>query len=419
MAGTNRPIATNVQADVEIDLACLVGGWDDRYELKYTLVGFIVWKGRTVDRGHYVAYLREQGNYAVKLDDAYVSRALSQQESKSGLLKLALYVRNDCLKNKDGLAESLSVLADAKTDMELILKGHLIRTCFIGRSDLHLANSGHYAIMAVYTRIKLMVLADSINFSASRDAENIFMVCTSLMMSFNPAMTVSSFFTDWTLVHTNEIEQQNDGVSCGALCCLNAYRFLMRDVVCSVSDKCRIVKLRYWIATVARMANVKACRKNVSKPHSYKKICADYVKNEIKRQLPDEVLWLDCGHQSLKVLSKKDIFQQVKAIEEEHARCTIDSGSSDVEMAVDDEYGSLIQRPHVLDLALLQTCCEDLRRIDSFSDPLAAEQLDSERLKALQEQKRSDFIHVSTIEIGEINDTLHKLKMSNDMQKEA
>ena len=124
---------------------------------------------------------------------------------------------------------------------------------------------GHYAIM---------VLADSINFSASRVVGKIFMVGTSLMTSFYPTKTAFFFLTDWTLVHTNEIEQQMDSVSCGgALCCLNAYRLPMRDVVGSVIDKCIIIKLRYWIATVARMANANACRKSVSKPLKYKEIC--------------------------------------------------------------------------------------------------------------------------------------------------
>ena len=49
------------------------------------------------------------------------------------------------------------------------------------------------------------------------------------------------------------------------------------------------------------------------------------------------------------------MFQQIKATEEEHTRCIMDSCNSD--MAVDDDYNSLIQQPHVVELALLETCC--------------------------------------------------------------
>ena len=230
------------------------------------------------------------------------------------------------------------------------------------------------------------------------------------MRSFYPASSLKKFIAGWTLVATEEFEQQNDATNCGVYCCLNAYRFIKGEKLAEVRSQHDLTKLRYWICVTARMSDLKLIKTSSKQPRKFKEIATPFAEIQIHNTLPRGYLVLNCGKPGLQTLMKKGILQQIKEVGATTQRYEFSYSEVD-----EGNFESRLDSPHEIDIDVLQECMQEIASIDSFDDLKEAEKMGSERMKALILLKKIVFNHLSVKDMIQITATMDKLKITEVM----
>ncbi len=145
--GTTLPIKTKVKLPLELDMVRLVGGTDVAQELQYELYAWIKWEGRRVTSGHYVAYIRDSETTVKLVNDERIIRkdlstAIEDPNVQKGV-KMAFYIRKDCLTTADLPASALNLSLEARFDLEQILNGDIKKTTgLLARNDVFSVMAG-------------------------------------------------------------------------------------------------------------------------------------------------------------------------------------------------------------------------------------------------------------------------------------
>ena len=105
----------------------------------------------------------------------------------------------------------------------------------------HDGNPGHWTVVAVYQKIRLIVHMDSLH----KISQYVFDTVLFFLRKNYIASGINFRYLDWTLVAPTEIPLQRDAVSCGVYACMNGYSAMKLEYF---PYNCQnLPRIRYWL----------------------------------------------------------------------------------------------------------------------------------------------------------------------------
>ena len=128
--GCNRPIKTRIVLDLTMDMSRVIGGTDGVTSIMYTIKSWVIWTGRTVLSGHYMASIRNGENTVLEIDDTRImeknlSVVLGDKKTQKRV-KMAMYVREECTRNAELTVNKLDVSLESREDIANIVMGECV-----------------------------------------------------------------------------------------------------------------------------------------------------------------------------------------------------------------------------------------------------------------------------------------------------
>ena len=470
--GGGNPVANKAAVNFpeSINMEKLTCSWNFAEKLAYSLFGWISWSGRTVNSGHYTAYLRKNESEVFHINDEVITAkelkdVLSQDQTRRDV-QMLLYLREDCKKELEIKTSQLGLRTDAIYDIENLWKAevspptdmlvknedfftasgnchlngqivdsffkavsadvgsnthcvtsYLYESLLLGQVEkdtikhvlqnktllskdiilipIHNRAIGHWAVVGVFTKLKIMVYCDSAS-SSSDQTKGIFRIILSLIKSFDDGeqpMSLSSFIQEWTLIATDSIERQPDNNSCGVYCCLNGYRLLTMSRFVEATSWLSTQKLRYWICAKARRVEC-THQKSQHTERRFAFIENKFAKLQVHNRIPVQTLMLLAGKPTARKIVNADIFLQLETLHETSLIDQIWTDESDID--IESSEGNGRDELQAADVEILETCERDLGLIEDFSDEEdTIKGSTSERLSALQKLTKRTFMNLS------------------------